>query len=151
MEIQKNKIDVQVNSPESGTVLEHFANEGDTVSVGGNLFKIKLGDAPPEGSTPPPPAPKKEEPQKEEKKAAPPPPPAKAPEQSKPAPTPAAEPKKAAPKPSTVVEEDPTGKVLGSRTETRVSIFINSSHLFRHLKKCDVELIKTPCLSNRSK
>ena len=128
-----------MNSPESGTVLEHFAKEGDTVSVGGNLFKIKLGDAPPEGSTPPPPPPKKEEPKKEEQKAAAPPPPApkKAPEQSKPAPpSPAAESKKTAPKPTPVGEEDPSTKVSGARTETRVSSILNFSGTLLSKKMC---------------
>ena len=55
-----SQIDVQVNSPESGTVVEHFAKEGDTVSVGGNLFSLELGEAPAGGSAPP--IVKKEEP-----------------------------------------------------------------------------------------
>ncbi|KAJ3259075.1 2-oxoglutarate dehydrogenase complex E2 component [Boothiomyces macroporosus] len=38
--IETDKIDVQVNSPESGVLLELFSAEGDTVSVGGQLFKI---------------------------------------------------------------------------------------------------------------
>ncbi|KAJ3269426.1 2-oxoglutarate dehydrogenase complex E2 component [Terramyces sp. JEL0728] len=46
--IETDKIDVQVNSPESGVLLELFSSEGDTVSVGGQLFKIdtdKAGDS----------------------------------------------------------------------------------------------------------
>jgi 2-oxoglutarate dehydrogenase E2 component (dihydrolipoamide succinyltransferase) len=37
---------VQVNSPESGKILELFAAEGDTVSVGGNLFNVEVGEVP---------------------------------------------------------------------------------------------------------
>lgn len=44
--IETDKIDVQVNSPEPGKVLQLFAKEGDTVSVGGELFKIELGEVP---------------------------------------------------------------------------------------------------------
>ena len=59
---------MQVNCPDSGTILEQFASVGDTVAVGSNLLKIKLGD---NGGKQ---APKKEEKVKEtkaEKKAAP--------------------------------------------------------------------------------
>lgn len=62
------KVDVTVNSPESGTILELYAQEGDTVSVGGNLFKIELGDAPKEGAAP---AAKQPEAKKEAPKEAP--------------------------------------------------------------------------------
>jgi 2-oxoglutarate dehydrogenase E2 component (dihydrolipoamide succinyltransferase) len=37
---------VQVNSPDSGKVLELFAAEGDTVAVGGKLFKVEIGNVP---------------------------------------------------------------------------------------------------------
>lgn len=38
-----------MNSPESGTIVEVFAKEDDTVAVGADLFKIELGNAPAEG------------------------------------------------------------------------------------------------------
>ncbi|KAJ3373450.1 2-oxoglutarate dehydrogenase complex E2 component [Kappamyces sp. JEL0680] len=41
--IETDKIDVAVNSPESGSILELFHKDGDTVAVGQNLFKIALG------------------------------------------------------------------------------------------------------------
>ena len=44
--IETDKVDVTINSPESGIILELFAKEGETVSVGGNLFKLELGDRP---------------------------------------------------------------------------------------------------------
>jgi 2-oxoglutarate dehydrogenase E2 component (dihydrolipoamide succinyltransferase) len=56
------KIDVAVNAPASGTILEFFAEEEDTVTVGQDLVKIQLGDAPEGG------APKAAEPAKEEPK-----------------------------------------------------------------------------------
>jgi pyruvate/2-oxoglutarate dehydrogenase complex dihydrolipoamide acyltransferase (E2) component len=42
--IETDKIDVQVNSSDSGFVKGLFFAEGDTVSVGGNLFEIELGE-----------------------------------------------------------------------------------------------------------
>lgn len=47
--IETDKVDIPVNAPASGTILEHFAKEEDVVSVGQDLFKLKLGDKP-EGS-----------------------------------------------------------------------------------------------------
>ncbi|KAG0034992.1 2-oxoglutarate dehydrogenase complex E2 component, partial [Podila clonocystis] len=57
--IETDKVDVAVNSPKSGTIVELYAKEEDTVAVGADLFKLELGDAPAGG------APKKEEPKKE--------------------------------------------------------------------------------------
>ncbi|KAF9437571.1 2-oxoglutarate dehydrogenase complex E2 component [Entomortierella beljakovae] len=64
--IETDKVDVAVNSPKSGTIVELFASEDDTVAVGADLFKLELGDAPAGGA-----APKKEEPKKEAKKEEP--------------------------------------------------------------------------------
>jgi 2-oxoglutarate dehydrogenase E2 component (dihydrolipoamide succinyltransferase) len=47
--IETDKIDVTVNSPASGTIVEVYANEEDNVSVGADFFKLELGDAPKEG------------------------------------------------------------------------------------------------------
>ncbi|KAJ6153780.1 Biotin/lipoyl attachment [Penicillium chermesinum] len=44
--IETDKIDVSVNAPESGTIKELLVNEEDTVTVGQDLVKIELGDAP---------------------------------------------------------------------------------------------------------
>ncbi|KAJ3344657.1 2-oxoglutarate dehydrogenase complex E2 component [Entophlyctis luteolus] len=40
--IETDKVDVTVNSTESGTVVEYFAKEGETVMVGGNLYKVDI-------------------------------------------------------------------------------------------------------------
>jgi len=43
--IETDKIDVQVNAPMSGTIVELLANEEDTVTVGQDLFRIEPGEA----------------------------------------------------------------------------------------------------------
>ncbi|ORZ39152.1 hypothetical protein BCR44DRAFT_1427316 [Catenaria anguillulae PL171] len=43
--IETDKIDVAVNSPTSGVIVEHFANEEDTVVVAADLFKLEKKDA----------------------------------------------------------------------------------------------------------
>ncbi|KIM70430.1 hypothetical protein SCLCIDRAFT_1206559 [Scleroderma citrinum Foug A] len=50
--IETDKIDVTVNSPMSGTIVELLANEEDTVIVGQDLFKIEGGTAPAKGTQP---------------------------------------------------------------------------------------------------
>jgi len=40
------QIDVAVNAPEAGTIKEFLANEEDTVTVGQDLVRIEIGDAP---------------------------------------------------------------------------------------------------------
>ncbi|KAJ3012312.1 UNVERIFIED_CONTAM: 2-oxoglutarate dehydrogenase complex E2 component, partial [Siphonaria sp. JEL0065] len=62
--IETDKVDVTVNSAESGTILEYFAKEGDNVLVGSNLFKVDLDGVPgaaaaaaPQAATPAPAAP----------------------------------------------------------------------------------------------
>ncbi|KAF8842950.1 dihydrolipoamide succinyltransferase [Paxillus ammoniavirescens] len=42
--IETDKIDVTVNAPMAGTIVELLANEEDTVSVGQDLFRIEAGD-----------------------------------------------------------------------------------------------------------
>lgn len=58
--IETDKIDVAVNSPEEGKIVEVYAEEEDTVEVGKDLLKIEPGEAPKDDG-------KKEE-KKEEKK-----------------------------------------------------------------------------------
>ncbi|KAI8968351.1 dihydrolipoyllysine-residue succinyltransferase E2 component [Mycotypha africana] len=119
--IETDKIDVTVNSPASGTIVEVYAQEEDNVSVGADFFKLELGDAPKEGAAPPKP---KEEPKQEEskpveeKKEEP-----KKEEQSKPEKpsTPAAAPKPSSSSPSSPASSE-TEKVYGSRNETRVKM-----------------------------
>ncbi|GJJ77823.1 2-oxoglutarate dehydrogenase E2 component (dihydrolipoamide succinyltransferase) [Entomortierella parvispora] len=50
--IETDKVDVAVNSPKSGTILELYAKEDETVAVGADLFKLELGDAPAGGAEP---------------------------------------------------------------------------------------------------
>lgn len=47
--IETDKVDVTVNSPASGTIIELYAQEEDNVAVGADFFKLELGDAPKEG------------------------------------------------------------------------------------------------------
>ncbi len=131
------QVDVTVNSPESGVIVELFASEGDTINVGGNLFSIdtdgkpSAADAAPESK----PAasgdfhltivlinqlePKKEEvkPAVEQKPAAP-----KA--ETKAAPTPAAapQPAPAAQKSAAPAAAKAEGAVAGSRLERKVKM-----------------------------
>lgn len=51
--IETDKIDVAVNAPKSGVIVEVFSKPDDTVLVGADLFKLELKDSPPEGSIPP--------------------------------------------------------------------------------------------------
>ncbi|KAA8645529.1 hypothetical protein EYZ11_009105 [Aspergillus tanneri] len=44
--IETDKIDVSVNAPNSGIIKEFLVNEEDTVTVGQDLAKIELGEAP---------------------------------------------------------------------------------------------------------
>lgn len=69
------KVDVTVNSPESGIVLEVFAQEGDTIIVGGNLYKIDTDGTAGQGKAAPAAPPVAEKPISAPAAAAPPPPP----------------------------------------------------------------------------
>ncbi|KAI8390933.1 dihydrolipoyllysine-residue succinyltransferase E2 component [Radiomyces spectabilis] len=118
--IETDKIDVTVNSPASGTIVEVYAQEEDNVAVGADFFKLELGDAPKEGAA----APAKKEQKKEEESK-----PAEEPkkeepkkqESSAPAPTPApSQPKKEAPAAPAADESDK--KVYGNRNERRVKM-----------------------------
>ncbi|KAI9209130.1 uncharacterized protein BJ171DRAFT_488600 [Polychytrium aggregatum] len=126
--IETDKVDITVNASESGTVLEWFAAEGDTIEVGNDLYRIELGTAPAAGAAPPKPAeaPKAEAPKPAAPAAAPPKPAAK----PAAAPAPAAAPKAAAPaapsppKPAApvVFADDEAGILPGSRDERRVKM-----------------------------
>ncbi|KAF7731542.1 2-oxoglutarate dehydrogenase complex E2 component [Apophysomyces ossiformis] len=120
--IETDKVDVTVNSPASGTIVEVYAQEEDNVAVGADFFKLELGDAPKEGAAPA----KKEQPKKveepskpvetkqEEPKAAP------TPAAAAPTPTPIPAAAPAQPTPVTVSSEQQ--KVYGNRTENRVKM-----------------------------
>ncbi|KAJ5633025.1 Biotin/lipoyl attachment [Penicillium lividum] len=44
--IETDKIDISVNAPEAGTIKEFLVSEEDTVTVGQDLIRLELGDAP---------------------------------------------------------------------------------------------------------
>ncbi|RPB08572.1 dihydrolipoamide succinyltransferase, partial [Morchella conica CCBAS932] len=125
--IETDKIDVAVNAPEAGTILELFAQEEDTVIVGQDLLKLELGGAPPENAEKE--APAKEEPkapadskQEPGSKAAPPKEEREAPKEEKkaPAPPPPA-PKKEEPKPASPKQQS-SNEPFGQREERRVKM-----------------------------
>ncbi|CAB4425736.1 unnamed protein product [Rhizophagus irregularis] len=70
--IETDKVDAPVNSPYTGTIVELYAKEDDTVSVDQDLFKIETGGTPAEETTKEEakeePKVEKEEPKKEELK-----------------------------------------------------------------------------------
>ncbi|EIM89011.1 dihydrolipoamide succinyltransferase [Stereum hirsutum FP-91666 SS1] len=142
--IETDKIDISVNAPAAGKIIEHLANEEDTVTVGQDLFKFEpgaAGDAPTD-PTPSPPSseqPKQEkadeaEPKDQQVDKDTPPPPAPqggaqggrpsdageskkdVKETSKPAP------EKKESKPKAKEEKPSTPPVAGSRNETRVKM-----------------------------
>ncbi|KAG0287700.1 2-oxoglutarate dehydrogenase complex E2 component, partial [Linnemannia gamsii] len=131
--IETDKVDVAVNSPKSGTIVELYAKEEDTVAVGADLFKLELGDAPAGGA-----APKKEEPKKEEVKEEP-----KKEEAKKEAAAPAPKkeepkkeaPKPAAPKPAAASSEAPAAPVAFSREERSVKMNRMRQTIARRLKQ----------------
>ncbi|KAJ7175292.1 dihydrolipoamide succinyltransferase [Mycena filopes] len=118
--IETDKIDVSVNAPTSGKIVELLAQEEDTVTVGQDLFRIEPGEAeasaPAEESAPKEsesaPAPKETEKSAEKpaEKAA-----EKPAEKAAPKPTPKPEPKESS-KPA------PAAAAPGSRNETRVKM-----------------------------
>ncbi|KAF7316255.1 Dihydrolipoamide succinyltransferase [Mycena indigotica] len=117
--IETDKIDVSVNAPTAGKIVELLAGEEDTVTVGQDLFRIEPGEGGAAASPPPSSEPKEDTPKekkdepkqaepekKDAPKSAPPPPPKQeAKKESKPEP-------KSSPAPSTP----------GSRNETRVKM-----------------------------
>ncbi|KAJ6032400.1 Biotin/lipoyl attachment [Penicillium herquei] len=112
--IETDKIDVSVNAPESGIIKEFLVAEEDTVTVGQDLVKLELSDAPAGGKAAPE---KAAEPAAEKPKetAAP------AAEQPKQAETP----KPAAPKketPKVEAKEPETKPTQGNREERRVKM-----------------------------
>ncbi|KAI9481129.1 MAG: dihydrolipoyllysine-residue succinyltransferase E2 component [Benjaminiella poitrasii] len=121
--IETDKIDVTVNAPASGTIVEVYAQEEDNVAVGADFFKLELGDAPKEGAAPAkkeskpveeskPEEPKKEEVKKEEPK-----------KEEAPAPKPSATSAAAATsKPTSTPTTSSPEKIYGDRNETRVKM-----------------------------
>ncbi|KAG0323094.1 2-oxoglutarate dehydrogenase complex E2 component [Dissophora globulifera] len=133
--IETDKVDIAVNSPKSGTIVELYAKEEDTVAVGADLFKIELGDAPAGGAPakkeePKKEAPKKEEPKKEEPKKVE----SKKEEPKKEEPK-KEEPKKQASAPSKSATEAPSAPVAFSREERSVKMNRMRQTIARRLKQ----------------
>ncbi|KAJ3092768.1 2-oxoglutarate dehydrogenase complex E2 component [Quaeritorhiza haematococci] len=140
--IETDKVDITVNSPESGVVLELFAKEGDTVAVGGDLFKLDLKAAPEGGAAPsssaPPPvaeAPKPAAPEPVATPAAPAPQPAAPPRAATPPPPPPAAKPTPPPSAASAEPDDIPGVTLGSRTERRVKMSRMRTKISQRLKE----------------
>ena len=133
--IETDKIDVSVNSPESGVITEVFAQPEDNVEVGKDLFKIEPGEPPKdqpkeepkkEESKPEQPKeePKKEEPKKEEPKK-------EEPKQEQPK----QEPKKEEPKKAADNQAQEQVPKAGARTESRVKMSRMRKRIAERLKE----------------
>ncbi|KAF9020249.1 2-oxoglutarate dehydrogenase complex E2 component, partial [Haplosporangium bisporale] len=125
-------VDVAVNSPKAGTIVELYAKEEDTVAVGADLFKLELGDAPAGGaSESKKEEPKKEAPKKEEVKK-------EAPKKEAPAPK-KEEPKKetkATPAPAAkAASSEPSAPVAFSREERSVKMNRMRQTIAKRLKQ----------------
>ncbi|KAK7039607.1 dihydrolipoamide succinyltransferase [Favolaschia claudopus] len=127
--IETDKIDVSVNAPKSGKIVELLANEEDTVTVGQDLFRIEPGEAEASSSQESSPTEESEAPKETRK------PEEKPTEKAPPEPTPAAkqeQPKKEEPKKESSKKEAPKKEskpeaaapsaAPGSRNETRVKM-----------------------------
>ena len=135
--IETDKIDVAVNSPESGVITELYAEAEDNVEVGKDLFKIEPGEAPKEqpkdeGKSEEPKKdeekseePKKEEPKKEEPKK-------EEPKKEEPK----KEPKKEEPKNKDAGKrESEAAPKAGARTESRVKMTRMRKRIAERLKE----------------
>jgi len=113
--IETDKIDVSVNAPESGTIKEFLVSEEDTVTVGQDLIKLELGDAPAGGKTEAAPEKAQEPAAEKPKESAPEPVKAKEtqPQASKPA---------APEKPKETPKAETSKPALGNREERRVKM-----------------------------
>ncbi|KAF9148044.1 2-oxoglutarate dehydrogenase complex E2 component [Linnemannia schmuckeri] len=135
--IETDKVDVAVNSPKSGTIVELYAKEEDTVAVGADLFKLELGDAPAGGAAPKEETKKeevKEEPKKEEAAATPKKEEPKKEEPKKEAPKKEA-PKPVASKPVAASSETPAAPVAFSREERSVKMNRMRQTIAKRLKQ----------------
>jgi 2-oxoglutarate dehydrogenase E2 component (dihydrolipoamide succinyltransferase) len=130
--IETDKIDVSVNAPQSGKIVELLAQEEDTVTVGQDLFRIEPGEVGESSSSDSvPKEQQKEEKQDKESESVPPPPQPSKEDKQKELPK---EPRKEKPKEPEVKKdtaskpkEKPSAaaeapKVAGSRNETRVKM-----------------------------
>ncbi|KAJ7064945.1 dihydrolipoamide succinyltransferase [Mycena amicta] len=115
--IETDKIDVSINAPTSGKIIELLAGEEDTVTVGQDLFRIEPGEV--DAAAPPPPAPKEDAPKEDTPKKEEPKQAQSAPAEKKDAPKPAPAPKQ---EPKKESKPAPPAAAPGSRNETRVKM-----------------------------
>ncbi|KAG8895089.1 2-oxoglutarate dehydrogenase complex E2 component, partial [Tulasnella sp. 417] len=135
--IETDKIDVSVNAPKSGKIVEILFNEEDTVTVGADLFKIEPGEggaaqateAPKEESAP---KPKEEEskPQPAAETAKPEPP-----KETKAAPAPEAKKEEKKPAPAPAPPAAAAKPAAGSRGETRIKMSRMRMRIAERLKE----------------
>lgn len=127
--IETDKVNVEVRSPQSGILHKTFNGEGDEISVGNPLFVLLPSDAVPSPSSPPPPATKA--------------PPVAAAATAAPAPAPAG-PVKAAVLPASPPPQSPAPKAktaaaavapTGDRSETRVKMTRMRLRIAQRLKE----------------
>ena len=132
--IETDKIDVAVNSTESGKIVELFAQPEDNVQVGQDLVKIEEGEAPAEEpKEEKKEEPKKEEPKKEEKKEEPKKEEPKKEEPKKQDSAPASKP--SAPKEEPKKQPEPAAPKAGERTEHRVKMNRMRKRIAERLKE----------------
>lgn len=126
--IETDKIDVSVNAPTSGKIVELLASEEDTVTVGQDLFRIEPGevDASKPASAPPPeessPTEESAPPKETEKPAEKPAENPKPKPAENPAPKPASKPAPPKQEPKKESKPAPAAAAPGSRNETRVKM-----------------------------
>ncbi|EKD15695.1 uncharacterized protein L3040_003674 [Drepanopeziza brunnea f. sp. 'multigermtubi'] len=128
--IETDKIDVAVNAPEAGTIKEFLANEDDTVTVGQDLVRMELGEAP-EGGSKEKASSEPKEPASKEQPTSSDPDPSKKDESKSASSSPPSTEKKPAPKKETPPPQQPVPKTdsqsdsaptLGNREERRVKM-----------------------------
>merc|ERR1719313_1288415 len=137
-EVDTDKVTVEIRSPCAGVIVELMAEEGDNVSVGGDLFKVEEGAKGEKKAAAPAPA---EAPVAQEAPAAaapPPPPPPPTPTAAAPPVAPAPPP---APRPASDVKLDasplpaPHYRAGSQRVETRVPMSRMRTRIAERLKE----------------
>ncbi|EGC37833.1 hypothetical protein DICPUDRAFT_46241 [Dictyostelium purpureum] len=133
--IETDKVTIDINAPVSGTIMELFAKEGETVMVGNDLYKIAKGEvAAPAPKAAEAPKPAAEAPKEAPKAAAPAPKPAEAP---KAAPAP-----KSTPAPSTEASETRVKMTrIRSRTAQRLKDSQNTAAMLTTFNELDMSAL----------
>jgi len=131
--IETDKVQIDVNAPQSGVVVKHLVEEGDNVAVGQDMFVIDTSAAPPAGSAKPEateaPAATEAAPAQPSGGAPPPPPPPPAAAETPAKKTPEKKTPAAAP------SSTPSAQKSGSREETRVKMTKMRARIADRLKE----------------